>query len=71
MKLTSILLLSSFAFVTLPKFLNVRPRPLAVKPPAPAMAPPERPPQPTVEVIHGIKRTINTVSAASSPEPKQ
>ena len=44
-----------------------RPKPAELKPaPPPVIAPP-----PTVEVIHGTKRSINTVSAAGDPEPKQ
>ena len=46
------------------------PKPAAVTPPPPVIVPVAQQP-PTVEVIHGIKRTVNTVSAAGDPEPKQ
>jgi len=45
------------------------PKPADVKaPPPPVMAPA---PAPTVEVIHGIKRTVNAVGAAGDAESKQ
>jgi pilus assembly protein CpaB len=44
-----------------------RPKPADVKPaPPPVIAAP-----PTVEIIQGTKRTVNTVSAAGDPEPRQ
>ena len=43
-----------------------RPKPAEVRPAPPVVAPP-----PTVEIIHGTKRTVDTVSAAGDPEPKQ
>jgi pilus assembly protein CpaB len=51
----------------LPKAPSV-PKPADVKAPPPVAAPA---PAPTVEVIHGMKRAVNTVGAASDPEPKQ
>ncbi len=56
----------------LPRTTHPRPKPVEVAP----VAAPVAPPQPTVEVIHGTKRTVNTVSAApvsasSGSEPKQ
>jgi pilus assembly protein CpaB len=44
-----------------------RPKPAEVIPPP---APPVIAPPPTVEVIHGTKRTVNTVGAAGDSEPK-
>jgi hypothetical protein len=67
MKTTSILLLSCFALIALPKILNFRPKPAYVK----RHAPPVMAPQATVEVIHGTRRTVSIVSAASDSEPKQ
>jgi hypothetical protein len=67
MKPGSILLLSSFAWIFLPKVLNFRPKPADVK----RHAPPVMAPQATVEVIHGTRRTVSIVSAASDSEPKQ
>jgi hypothetical protein len=32
--------------------------------------PPPPPPVPTVEVIHGTKRTVSAVAAVTNPEPK-
>ena len=53
----------------LPKAPSGPKPPAATPPPPPVLAPVA--PQPTVEVIHGIKRTVNTVGAAGDLEPKQ
>jgi hypothetical protein len=64
----SILLLSCFTWIFLPKLLNFTPKPAAgVK----RHAPPVMAPQSTVEVIHGTRRTVSIVSAPSDSEPKQ
>jgi len=67
MKTTSILLLSCFALIALPKILNFRPKPAGLN----RHAPPVTAPQASVEVIHGSRRTVSIVSAAGNSEPKQ
>jgi pilus assembly protein CpaB len=48
-----------------------RPHPADVKPPSPPVMAPVVQQPPTVEIIHGTKRTVSTVSAAGDPESKQ
>lgn len=54
----------------LPK-AHPRPKPADVKPPSPPVMAPVAQQPPTVEIIHGTKRTVSTVSAAGDSEPKQ
>jgi hypothetical protein len=67
MKTTSILLLSCFALLALPKFLNYRLKPAHAQSHA---RPPVASPYP-VEVIHGARKTVDIVTAAGNSEPKQ
>jgi hypothetical protein len=71
MKVSTILMLSSFGLFSLPKVLNFRPSPVGWNPPAQSPVARMARPRPTVEVIHGTRRTVNIVSAASGSEPKQ
>ena len=55
-----------------PRRIVKQPEPVAVvEKKAPPAEPPAPPPMPTVEVIHGAKRSVNAVAAAPVPEPKQ
>jgi pilus assembly protein CpaB len=61
---------------SLAKATHPRPKPVDNAPPAPPVMAPAPQTPPTVEVIHGAKRSVNTVSAAPAgasgdPEPKQ
>lgn len=55
----------------LPKPTHPRLKPADNRPPPPPVMTPAAQPLPTVEVIHGTKRSVNTVSAADISEPKQ